>query len=504
MANSRRWVYLWLVFVFSFGVTQAVTVSVSLANCTVTQTADGTFTISGSATNGGGFYGVIYVYQSNNSTGDWALQKTVKNGYSGTVNFNEAVSVASGKYLQVTAQVAANGSNVVSQNNTITIPYTLTFKKVTLSLYNDKEYVVEYRLYQNGVVVGSLTLQPKTGIIQTFTVPSGDEVTVVEAITGLVLDDGVWVESVGAVTETELTTATPVDRASTDPSPAPETVVPDSTAPKSALPDASPTSKAIWQARPSNTNPSAQIDLVTNAVFREGIDKLYQIQKDKIDSDKKAEESALASVVTAGNSSTSAGVAAKSAVQALYGQGITGLSISTDNGAPDLTVSMPSAFGGATFDFNPFSNARFAAVCSWFRTATAWLVLVLLGTYIWSQVAEWTRGFSTIRQASGNAVLGGTGAQATALVAAGLMTVAVVVSITAILAWSMGDITLTFIKASALTNPLSGIPSGVFWMLNQVLPVTTIISAAVARMSFNMYAAPLFAGCAAVVRFIVP
>lgn len=171
---------------------------------------------------------------------------------------------------------------------------------------------------------------------------------------------------------------------------------------------------------------------------------------------------------------------------------------------PNLAVTFPAAFGGAEVDFNPFREDRLGPIAGWFRTATAWLTLVLLGGWVWTQMGEWIRGFSTIRQATGNAVVGGTGAQGTALVAAGLITTAIVVAVTGLVAWGFGDITITTISTTVTTNPLAGMGAGALWMVDQLLPVATLLTALVARITFNMYAAGLFSTCAAVIRFIVP
>lgn len=171
---------------------------------------------------------------------------------------------------------------------------------------------------------------------------------------------------------------------------------------------------------------------------------------------------------------------------------------------PNFVISLPASFGGASFDLNPFSSDRFAGVASWFRSAVHWLAIVTFGAWVWSELAQWVRGISALPQAKGNALVGGTGAQATALVAAGLMTTAIVVAITAILAWSFGDLTVPSLISTAMGNPVTSMPAGALWMLDQLFPVGTLLVCLVGKLTFNMYAAGLFATCAAVIRFIVP
>jgi hypothetical protein len=208
----------------------------------------------------------------------------------------------------------------------------------------------------------------------------------------------------------------------------------------------------------------------------------------------------------ANSSASSAGASAGAAAAGLFSSagGVTTHGIQGQGNAPDLSVTMPPAFGGAKFEMNPFANDRFASICSWFRTACAWLAVIVLGSWVWSQLGQWVRGLAQVQQAKGNTIAG-TGGQATGLIAAGLMTTAIVAAITALLGWSFGEVGMSAIRlAAATTNPLATIPAAVYWMCDQLLPVTTLCVCAVARVTFNMYAAPLYATCAAVVRFIVP
>lgn len=199
------------------------------------------------------------------------------------------------------------------------------------------------------------------------------------------------------------------------------------------------------------------------------------------------------------------GAAAGAEAADLFPDSPTGLPYSPGGGsAPNFVVTLPSSFGGGSFDLNPFSSDRLGEVASWFRSAVAWLAIVSLGGWVWSQLGDWVRGISMLPQAKGNTLVAGTGAQATALVAAGLMTTAIVVAITAILSWSFGELTIPTLISTALSNPVGAMPAGALWMLDQIFPVGTLVVCLVAKLSFNIYAAGLFATCAAVIRFIVP
>lgn len=202
---------------------------------------------------------------------------------------------------------------------------------------------------------------------------------------------------------------------------------------------------------------------------------------------------------------SSSGESARSNIVGIMGSAPGSLGYSIAGGSkPSFEVAMPAAFGGGTFNLNPLDNAGLASVVSWFRAATQWSALVWLGVWVWGQIGEWVRGVSLVPQAKGNAVLGGTGGQATALVAAGLISAAVVSGVTGLLAWSFGDLSIGYIAGAMSTNPTLGMPAGALWMLDQVMPISTIVLCAVARFAYHMFAASLFAGVAAVVRFVVP
>jgi len=111
---------------------------------------------------------------------------------------------------------------------------------------------------------------------------------------------------------------------------------------------------------------------------------------------------------------------------------------------------------------------------------------------------------SAINQAKGNPIIGGTGAQATALIAAGAITVAVSVFVVALLAFLAGDFAISNLLGTVGVNPTSGLAGGVAWMLDRCFPVGLMIAAVGARVAWNFYASSIFSVCTAAIRFIVP
>jgi len=167
-----------------------------------------------------------------------------------------------------------------------------------------------------------------------------------------------------------------------------------------------------------------------------------------------------------------------------------------------LSLRLPARFGGAEFIGNPFTADRFQGVASWFKTALSWLILVKLATWLWARVGEEIRAMAGIQQAKGNTIAAGMGGQATSLLMAAAITVAMVTAVTALLSWTFGGISFSSLHSVAGTNPLEGLATGVLWMMQQALPVATGISALLARLSFNIYGPPLFAGVTAVIRWL--
>lgn len=169
-----------------------------------------------------------------------------------------------------------------------------------------------------------------------------------------------------------------------------------------------------------------------------------------------------------------------------------------------MEIEMPVAFGGATVNFNPFSEGRMGGVAAWFRSATAWLTLMLLAYAIFEECKQFFIASAAARQAQGNPVLGGTGAQGTALIAAGLITALFVVLVTSLMSYAFGDITLPTLISNMSVDPLTAAPANMLWFLNQFLPLATLLSAFVMKISFRFYGMGLYGGFLTAIRWVVP
>lgn len=149
--------------------------------------------------------------------------------------------------------------------------------KVTLKLFNDRDYPVKYKLVQNGSVVGEITLGPRQGIIQQFTVPEGSDITVTSNVEGITQnDDGTWYEVPGAVTSVPVGNPVTPTNTGTGATPPITDIPPAPKLPSSNTSTPSAPTRPVWKSTPTNNDPANQTDLLTNTVFREGVEKITE------------------------------------------------------------------------------------------------------------------------------------------------------------------------------------------------------------------------------------
>jgi len=441
---------------------------------------------------------------------------------------NPALDWTSGGFRRLSLRQLEPGTNIILANNSVWFGGAADYKIRTVGT-NDSDQSIRV-----GFVDGS------GSSVLDIVVPAGgswDETVVVDEADGPFtpviatqneFSDGVWF-NVPIEDATPIPSGPPVSPSTADPVPEASTVVQtvtnntvNNTTINNYAPSNGPGSGgAPWIAPTSGTTDTERLDKST---YRQGVDKLELAIKAsekqrKEDADalqeaveglsdenqKAINEAAFAALEANPDiiGMNSAGDAAATSTSAVYGStpGGKGYSLSP-TGAPIFAIADP--FSGQEYDLNPLQNEGIATAVSWFRQACAWLALMTFAAWVWGQVGEWTRGMSTLPQAKGNPVVAGTGAQATALLAAGLMTTAIITAMVAILAWTFDDINFPSLVSLATTNPMATIPTGAFWMLDQFFPVATLVTCVIARMAFNIYASTIFATTAAIVRFIVP
>ena len=173
---------------------------------------------------------------------------------------------------------------------------------------------------------------------------------------------------------------------------------------------------------------------------------------------------------------------------------------------PSVSNAFQISMLGQTYDLNPFSESRFGPLAAKFRALIAWFVVMSFGIWASKNAREVIASMLASPQTRGNTVAG-TGGQLTALLAAGLIAVILSTGVVAVVAWketSLGGFTVTEMLA---TNPLAGATGSfakVFWALDQIFPVVTILTAVVARITFQWICVLALIVTAVAIRFINP
>jgi len=168
--------------------------------------------------------------------------------------------------------------------------------------------------------------------------------------------------------------------------------------------------------------------------------------------------------------------------------------------ANDYIMALPGT--GLEINFDPLSNPQVATLCTFIRKLIAWVVVLLFECWLWAYFTQFMRDIIHSQQAKGNAVLGGTGGQATALLAAVAITAAILGAPAAfwLLADNMGGL------QSIAVNPLelSGAPAYAVHLFNCVIPVATLVTVCVTYFIVRKGALILFVGVSTVIRFVIP
>jgi len=180
----------------------------------------------------------------------------------------------------ISYKVWISGGNGYDRSNDATGGGTVAnSKKVKVTLpANNGNYPIQYTLWQNGVSIGSYTQTPGNGAyILTIDVGAdGGAVTVTSKVIGLFIDpNGNYIsdpskESSTGIIDTVTPTADP-NASAVDLTPPPANTAKDPSTPATK-------SDTVWSQDAQNkTDPTAQTDLLTNATYREGVDKIKSV-----------------------------------------------------------------------------------------------------------------------------------------------------------------------------------------------------------------------------------
>lgn len=262
-----------------------VTITKTFSHSGVTATITVTFDDAGgmswtwSRTHGGSPHVDGIVYFGNRAAGSsGSYSYNVDTNHTSPLSGSGSSSWTAGREAYISARVL-DGSTVKGFDDFTGIPIAAPpDKKVTVSLRNTSPLPVKYKLVGGSppAQIGStITLQPGQAIIQVIDVPVGtaaSSINVVSMVDDIEYVDGAWVTVPGAVKEQTVKTGFEgtdlVPRDGPD-GPAVEIIVP------TELPTTPPPSPSsgggLWRPDVAATGTS---DLLTQKVYREGVDKL--------------------------------------------------------------------------------------------------------------------------------------------------------------------------------------------------------------------------------------
>jgi len=419
------------------------------------------------------------------------------------------LTVAAGVSVQIYWQWWGDGAPSFGNWQQSPVPdQTLTpVYRVGFHYVNDKPYPVKVALIKDGVIIGYQTVganSTMTGEIAGVPMETTYELAV--QLGGVDFSDGQWVVAEGSTYTSSYTTPVPSSNlinvgSSAVPTPLVVDVGTVTDLP-SDLPSGSTGGGTVWNA-PTATGST---DGLSNPVFREGVDKItarqdkQQKSLDKLTAHTTALET-LRDARPSDASQASAGSAAKTDADSKFASLPSASSKTATTSAPTWTVTN-SLVG--TVDINPFRSDRFGPIASWFRSAFSWLLGVLFAIAVAKEASACIKGVSQAQQAKGNPVLAGTGAQATALIAAGVMTALIVAAIVAVIALAVSDFGFGTLASVFSANPYSGLPGGVAYCLDQVMNLGHVVLYLLSLATLPLFFAKIFAATSAAVRFVVP
>jgi len=163
---------------------------------------------------------------------------------------------------------------------------------------------------------------------------------------------------------------------------------------------------------------------------------------------------------------------------------------------------------GQTLDFNPFQIDEIDETAQWAKILAAWIIAYYFFRWLLTRIGRARVDVEHAPQTRGGQVIAGMGSQATAFVAAGLIT-AVVVSATATLYGMYRDGAIGGWGASTLfsDSPFtegSAIVTGAIWVIEKVFPLQTALSTMLAYLTFELQVQVATAAATAIKRYLNP
>ncbi|WP_269538154.1 hypothetical protein [Cerasicoccus fimbriatus] len=181
-------------------------------------------------------------------------------------------------------------------------------------------------------------------------------------------------------------------------------------------------------------------------------------------------------------------------------------------GVPDInpgTMNLSVSLGGETISLNPFDYSEFNELSSYIKKLIFWFAFLFYSIRCIDTVAHLSLETLRMKQAKGNNAFAGTGAQITALIAAGLITVALLTVPTLLIGLFDPEYGGLDWFTLGNTNPLD--PSGfssfiemAVAMVDAFIPMVPIIYFVFQWVALRVWGTAAILGIASLVRFIVP
>lgn len=166
-------------------------------------------------------------------------------------------------------------------------------------------------------------------------------------------------------------------------------------------------------------------------------------------------------------------------------------------------------FLGHTIDANPMNHPLIAECIYFTRKILFWFAFFWYAFNCFKEINELSRQSLQLQQAKGNAVLGGSGAQATAFTAATVIT-GILLTLPIAL-WGQFDTSIGGLTWGdlATTNPIdtagtSAIIQAAVWLCLQFIPLQQLIGMWIGYMTLKTQGTALLAGVATLIRYVVP
>jgi len=163
-----------------------------------------------------------------------------------------------------------------------------------------------------------------------------------------------------------------------------------------------------------------------------------------------------------------------------------------------LAFTVPGIEGSINLD--PMENETIASVVPWMKKAVTFVMTWLYFWYLWKQFNEVMMAVNGAQQAKGNPVLGGTGAQATALLSAGAITL-VIVAVPAL--WFAGNAIAQTPLATVPTESDSQMVRTAIYLFGLVFPYEYFFVLLATLMALLKLKILIVSSVQAVVRWVV-